>query len=669
VSLYGKRLRGRSIFRKTAIIFVIVSLAPVTILGLRSHHIYADQLNLMVDTGVLTRQEADGQVRDMEVQAVTYGGYGLVIALILGYFFASSLVQPIRTLQQGARKIGDGNLEHRVETDTEDELEELATTINQMAESLQTREIEVSRRNRDLSILYEVAHTMAESRDQGDLLGSALDKAMEITGSTSGCVLLHTVVGELEPVICRSSQHGDWHKPACEIYDRAAAAATRSGDPVVFDYSAINGPDDEGSLDAVACVPLKFEGKLQGAICVTGTRQDFPREKLDLMSAIGSEVAVAIENTRLFEKLEAQNRELAQATSEIATLIQRAEEQKSFGIRYQNPDLVRCWEFKNCRQTECPAFGAPDNLRCWQVAGTHCGGEVQGVFAQKLGRCERCDVFAAACPDKITHLGETFNNMMAVLERRVDEQEELQRQLFNSSKLAAIGELAAGVAHEINNPLTGILGSALLMKSQQLDPAAMEKKLSIIESETLRARDIVRNLLDFAHQGENVARAPVSVTKLIDHTLSLLGHQTDLRSFNVETEFQNNLPEITVDANQMQQVFLNIINNAIHAMPDGGHLTIAANRSPVTAERQALEISFSDTGAGMDAVAVSRIFDPFYTTKRVGEGTGLGLSVSQRIVDEHGGEILVASESGKGSTFTVVLPAAPSVSEERKNVA
>lgn len=642
---------------------MIVAILPVAVLGYRSRHVYSDQLNLLVTEGTLSRQDADYQAHEMEEQAIVYTLGGLIIALVLGYFFSRSLVRPIRNLEQGARKIGDGDLEYRIESGAMGELGELAITINQMAGSLQASQEEVSHRNRDLSILYEVAHSMAESRELNELLSSVLDKAMEITGSKTGCVLLQRDGGGLEPVVCRSGRQGKGDKPDTVIFDRAAAVATRSGEPAVFDYRGNGDLDGQVSLDAIACVPLKFESLLQGAICVTGARQNYPRETLDLMSAIGSEVAVAIENTRLFEKLESQNQELAMATGELADLISRAERQKSFGIRYQNPNLVRCWEFKDCQSLECLAYGLTENLRCWQVAGTHCGGKVQGVFAQKLGRCEQCEVFGTACPDKITHLGETFNNMMAVLERRVDEQEELQRQLFSSSKLAA------GVAHEINNPLTGILGSALLMKSRQLDPEEREKKLDVIESEALRARDIVRNLLDFAHHGGNLNPVPVSLTQLLEHTLFLVRHQADLGAVEVKTDFQEGMPDIAVDANQMKQVFLNIIHNAIQAMPDGGRLSIKTRRKTTAGERRLLEISFNDSGSGMEAKAMERIFDPFFTTKRIGEGTGLGLSVSQRIVNEHGGEITVASEQGRGSIFTVVLPATGSSSEERQNVA
>jgi two-component system NtrC family sensor kinase len=295
-------------------------------------------------------------------------------------------------------------------------------------------------------------------------------------------------------------------------------------------------------------------------------------------------------------------------------------------------------------------------LRCWQVAGTHCCGELQGVFAQKLERCEKCKVFKAACPDKITLLGETFNNMMAVLEQKVREQEELQRRLYHTSKLAAIGELAAGVAHEINNPLTGILGSAILMKSKLAADEESKKRLNVIESEALRARDIVRNLLGFAHQGNSLRLVLTPVRELLQQTLFLVQHQTDLSKIKIAVNIDDNLPPVAVDPNQMKQVFMNIIHNAIQSMPGGGQLDIYAHISKDNNQQQMLQIDFTDTGIGMDEQALSRIFDPFFTTKQVGEGTGLGLSLSQRIVSEHGGEIKAKSKPGKGSTFTVSLP-------------
>ena len=639
--------RRRSIFRKTAVVFVIVALVPITIFGLRSYSLFGNDLQQLVNAGKISSQRRDDLLHQTEVQSLIDAGYGLAVALVLGYFFAASVVGPIRTLQEGARRIGEGDLDFRVETDSEDELGELAATINNMANLLQARAVEVNKRNRDLQVLYEIAHAMSEARDPNQLLDKALDKALVINGSVMGCVLLMGKGGKLEPVICRVSNGGD----SDGVFEHAAGMAMTSGETVVLDYSQ----EGDKSFDSVVCVPLKFEDSLRGALCLTITRHEFSPEKFELLSAIGSEVAVAIENARLFKQMETTNRELAEATAEIASLFSEAESHKSFGTRYQNQNLVKCWEVKRCQSRECPAYGST-NLRCWQIAGTHCDCEEHGLFAQKLGRCEKCAVFMRACPDKITLMGETFNNMMAMLEQRVKEQEELQRRLFSSSKLAAVGELAAGVAHEINNPLTGILGSAMLLKS--IDPAneELQKRLSVIESETMRARDIVRGLLDFARQGNHMKTAPTSIRQLIENTLFLVRHQTDLSRIQVRTHFAAGIPELAVDANKLKQVFLNIIHNAVQSMSANGELDITAIVSTMRGGGKTVEIRFKDTGCGMDDAAMARIFDPFYTTKRVGEGTGLGLSVSHRFVSEHGGEIRVESEPGAGSTFIVVLP-------------
>jgi signal transduction histidine kinase len=306
-----------------------------------------------------------------------------------------------------------------------------------------------------------------------------------------------------------------------------------------------------------------------------------------------------------------------------------------------------------------------EDLRCWQVAGTHCGGEVQGVFAQKLGRCEKCEVFLHACPDRLTVLGETFNNMMAALEQEVLDREKLQQQLFKSTKLAAIGELAAEVAHEINNPMTGILANAMLMKRADLDRGELQRKLEVIESEAYRTRDIVHNLLDFAHEESQFRPEPVDLAAILDQTVRVVEQQAALASVTIEMELDESLPQVVVDANHIKQVFLNIITNAIHAMPGGGMVRISAREGGGNGDQRFLRVDLSDTGTGMDEEKQARIFDPFFTTKQEGKGTGLGLAVSQRIISEHGGEITVKSEPGKGSTFSVTLPAKTAGGEQQ----
>lgn len=221
-----------------------------------------------------------------------------------------------------------------------------------------------------------------------------------------------------------------------------------------------------------------------------------------------------------------------------------------------------------------------------------------------------------------------------------------------SEKLSAVGRLAAGVAHEINNPLTGVLTFAhLLREKQDLDEQA-KQDLGLIIHETTRASEIVHGLLDFAREKAAV-KEPLDVNAVIGRTLQLLGNQKAFRQISVEERLQDNLPKVDGDVNQLQQVLLNLCLNACEAMPKGGALTIATS-----AGEESVLIKVADTGCGIKNEHLDRIFEPFFTTKPVGKGTGLGLSVSYGIIQEHGGTMEVESAEGKGTEFSIVLPAA-----------
>lgn len=231
-----------------------------------------------------------------------------------------------------------------------------------------------------------------------------------------------------------------------------------------------------------------------------------------------------------------------------------------------------------------------------------------------------------------------------------EELKHTQAQLIQSEKLAAIGQLAAGVAHELNNPLTSVLGfSELLLR--QTDPDDPNRRdLADIAEGARRARDIVRNLLSFARQSD-FHRLPTDVNQMVQETLALSRRRLQKSDIAVEERYAPDLPMLRLDVGRMKQVILNLITNALQAMPQGGTLTVTTER---VGERVAVRVA--DTGAGISAEHQSRIFDPFFTTKPVGQGTGLGLSVSLGIVQEHGGQIDVESQEEAGSTFTVWLP-------------
>jgi signal transduction histidine kinase len=243
------------------------------------------------------------------------------------------------------------------------------------------------------------------------------------------------------------------------------------------------------------------------------------------------------------------------------------------------------------------------------------------------------------------------------LRRGMHRLEETQTQLVQSARLAAVGELAAGVAHEINNPLTSIIGFTRLLLEDVSPDNQMRHDLETIDREAARARQIVRTLLDFARTDEPVL-APVDLNVLIEEAVILVCTRS-VRSKVSLVKDLTSLPPVMLDANQIKQVLVNLLNNAVQAMPDGGRLAVTTQlveREIDGVPRRMVAVSVSDSGVGIPPENQERIFDPFFTTKEVGQGTGLGLSVSYSIVEKHNGKIEVESVPGVGSTFVVLLP-------------
>jgi two-component system NtrC family sensor kinase len=257
-----------------------------------------------------------------------------------------------------------------------------------------------------------------------------------------------------------------------------------------------------------------------------------------------------------------------------------------------------------------------------------------------------------------TALAQTFAGQAAIaienarlyddLQQQMKQLQTAQLQLVQSAKLAAVGELAAGVAHELNNPLTSILGFAELLAAKRGLSPEVRQDLDTITSEAYRARDIVRGLLDFARQTKPM-RTRTDVNLLLRQTLAVMRRHLEDSGIAVVDEYAPDLGFLFLDESKMKQVALNLITNAAHAMPNGGTLRVSTFRTD-----DEVTIMIADTGEGISPENLERIFDPFFTTKPI--GTGLGLAVSLGIVQEHGGRIAVESVLGQGSTFTIKLP-------------
>jgi two-component system NtrC family sensor kinase len=233
------------------------------------------------------------------------------------------------------------------------------------------------------------------------------------------------------------------------------------------------------------------------------------------------------------------------------------------------------------------------------------------------------------------------------------ERRRLQSQLIQSEKMSAIGQLIAGVAHDLNNPLASVVGFADFLAESEDVPSRLREPLRVIQEEAERAASIVRNLLSFARQQEH-KRRPTALRPLLTSTLSLLRNQLMTDHVEVQLQLEPDLPEIDVDPNQIQQVFVNLIHNASQAIATTTRPGTIVIRARVQNDRVSIDVS--DNGPGVPPPLMARIFEPFFTTKPEGHGTGLGLSISHGIVKEHGGRIILSSNPGGGATFTVELP-------------
>jgi PAS domain S-box-containing protein len=246
----------------------------------------------------------------------------------------------------------------------------------------------------------------------------------------------------------------------------------------------------------------------------------------------------------------------------------------------------------------------------------------------------------------------------------ITKRKQTEEELLRSEKLASLGQLAASVAHEVNNPLAGIMVYIKLLlkkfRNNEIQSAPTEDQLLKMERELDRTTRIIRNLLDFARQSEPSMK-PVNINKIIEAALLLVENQINLENIKLEKKLDPEVPLVLADFDKIQQVLINIMLNAIQAMPKGGDLTVATEGTRTTEikgiRKKVVKIDIKDTGVGIPTENLNKLFTPFFTTKEKGQGVGLGLSVVHGIIGKHGGRIDVASEPGVGTTFTVYLEA------------
>jgi two-component system NtrC family sensor kinase len=292
------------------------------------------------------------------------------------------------------------------------------------------------------------------------------------------------------------------------------------------------------------------------------------------------------------------------------------------------------------------------------------------IATQEIAKGDLSHKVEVNSKDEIGYLADSFNQMTAdlktanqkliewgkTLEKKVEERtkelREMQEHLIQSEKLASLGKLAAGIAHEINNPLGGILIYSHLLLEDTSKKSPYYENLKKIVKETSRCKDIVRGLLEFARPKEPEMTL-ININNAVDRSLAIVEGQTIFQNITLDKTYASELPKIVADESQLQQVFMNIIINAAEAMDGKGILSL---NTSMNTDRTHIEIKISDTGHGIKEENKKRLFEPFFSTKEVGKGTGLGLAISYSIIQKHQGTIEVESQEGKGSAFTIKLP-------------
>jgi two-component system, NtrC family, sensor kinase len=432
------------------------------------------------------------------------------------------------------------------------------------------------------------------------------------------------------------------------------------GGPVNVDTWAESFPEAV-SLDLVSYFPCRAKGETI-AVLGLGRKGGFDplnSEEVELLHALAAQAATALVNGRLYRSLQEKAEELQRLTEYNENILESMESGiLVLDLEGQIARWNRAMETLYRKRREEVLGRAPEEVFPEAFLGALRGSlvladaaEIAHIYKLNLptpdGRNLLVNVSVAPF-----QMGAGERHGTVLILDDVTVRIRLEEQLQHSEKMASIGLLAAGVAHEVNTPLTGISSYTQMLREQVKPEDLRYPLLEKIERQAFRAAKIINNLLNFSRSG-SADLETVDVNRVLLDVLSLLEHQLERNRVKVVREFSDGLPVVRGNENRLQQVFFNLILNARDAMPSGGWLTLATRAD----DDDTVIIEVRDTGVGIRREDIKRIYDPFFTTKGIGRGTGLGLSVSYGIIQEHGGAIFVDSVPGKGTTFQVALPA------------
>jgi two-component system, NtrC family, sensor kinase len=525
----------------------------------------------------------------------------------------------------------------------------------------------LQQRIQELTVLYSIGKSVSAMLEPEELLERIVEAGVFITRAEEGFLLLRdTATDELYMRAAKNIGEQRAQRLRLPITDSLAGQVVRSGRPMRLDRQTHGGAlkVQTGFLvRALLQVPLVVGQQVIGVLGVHNQQleRSFSENDQYLLSALADYASVALENARLYQQVKTSEERFRDLFANAYDLVMTL----SYDLRIATINKAGVQltgyspaELYNKPLAElCPPEAWPAVMS--QLCAAQ-NGQIIQPFNMELVQHAGQRVYLEV---SVRRARDGDRGELNCIARNLTERRQLEQQLIQSEKLSALGQMIAGIAHELNNPLTSISGyTQLLLREQHLE-TQMRQDLLQINTQSERAARIVKNLLTFARE-HKPERVPVDINEVLRNTISLRAYQMRVDNISIATEFAADLPRTIADPFQLQQVFLNLINNGHQAMLEKqglGVLTVhtslrAADASDGTVPDEMVVIEIADTGVGISEADLGKIFDPFFTTKPVGQGTGLGLSICFGIVKEHDGRIWATSEVGVGTTVTVELP-------------
>ncbi len=573
----------------------------------------------------------------------------------------------IRNLNEAAHRMVERLRETRHELEAH--MESLEAIVDERTRALQESQKQlrekVAARNRELRTLNAIAELTTQSQRLSDILPVVLEKTLDLIPAQGAALyLLKEEPSRLELTYHKNAPHLitsiPFNPECCELppEDDELDFGGALSEAACGRMSFYDGENDEQYLS----VPLCCRGVVLGVMTFCGVDfEEMTGELHDLLFSIGRQVGIALDSLRNLEAL-VQSKELLQTVfdgiTDVVLFIDKDRRIRMVNKAYldrKGTDLEKVLG-RRCRDLMDPQLCVCTQCSLDRVFET--GTPVLEEVTNDLGH-----IYQVSFYPLVSDRGHVEGVIRYV--RDITEHKRIEQRIFQAEKMASLGQLAAGVAHEINNPLGVILCYTDLLRRQLADFPTGLKDVETIEKHAMNCKRIVSDLLKLA-RGQETARRLVSLNKTVEEVVDVVRGQFRRRRIEIRLELTENLPLVEVDVDKLKQVYLNLLMNAQQAINGRGLIRI---QTRYLEKADQAEVVFWDNGRGIPPDILDRIFDPFFSTKATGEGTGLGLSVSYRIIKDHGGDIFAESRFGEWTRFIIRLPVAGSGLQRQKGAA